>query len=74
MSYSEIDKMTLPQAIELFEYWREYPPLHEMVKSYLKIKKPLTMEEEIAQGAMGPAEFAEYAKRTGGRIEGVGPI
>ena len=65
--------MTLPQVSELFNYWREYPPLHEMAKSYFGIKKPLTMQEEIAQGAMGPAEFAEYYKQTGGRLEGVGP-
>lgn len=65
--------MTLPQVLELFEYWREYPPVHEMVKSYLGIKKPLTMKEEIAQGAMGPEEFMEHFKMTGGKIEGVGP-
>lgn len=66
--------MTLPQVHDLFDYWREFPPLHEMVKSYLGVKKPLTMQEEIANGAMGPEEFAEYYKRTGGRLEGVGPV
>lgn len=66
--------MTLPQVHELFNYWRDYPPLHEMVKAYLGIKKPLSMKEEIAQGAMSPEEFADWFKRTGGKLEGVGPI
>lgn len=48
--------------------------MHEMAKAYLGIKKPLTMKEEIAQGAMSPEEFMEHFKRTGGKLEGVGPI
>lgn len=30
--------MTLPEVMDLFDYWRSNPPVHEMVAAYLGIK------------------------------------
>lgn len=30
--------MTLPQAEQLFAYWRGHPPVHELVAAYLRYK------------------------------------
>ena len=37
-SYPAIDDMELPDAIELFNYWSEHPPVHLMVAAYLGVK------------------------------------
>ncbi|MDB5405675.1 MAG: hypothetical protein JWL84_587 [Rhodospirillales bacterium] len=67
--------MTFPQVGELFDYWRKSPPAHEMLAiltgAMTTWKPPKTAEEEIADGAMGPEEFAEWFKATGGKIDGV---
>jgi hypothetical protein len=48
--------MTLPQAEELFAYWRQNPPEHELLSTWLKAATdweaeppPMTEEERQAQ-------------------------
>ena len=31
--------MTLPEAIELMDYWTDYPPTHLLVRAYMGIGK-----------------------------------
>lgn len=63
-----IDRLTLPEVYELFEYWREWPPVNELMANYTGWEKPLTYEEKLNAGAMGPADFLEHYKRTGGKL------
>lgn len=60
--------MTLPQATELMEYWRDHPPVHELVAAYLGYEKPMTTEQKVSQGSMSFEEFAHYAQKTGGKV------
>jgi hypothetical protein len=32
-----IEEMCFGQAVELFQYWAKYPPVHLMIRSYLGI-------------------------------------
>ncbi len=63
-----IDRLTLPEVYDLFEAWQEIPPLNELMIWHTGYEKPLTGEEMIQQGAMGPADFFEHYKQTGGRL------
>lgn len=65
--------MTLPEVEELFDYWREHPPTHILVAGYLGYEPPKSVEQQQAEGAMGPADFARHFQATGGKVEGVGP-
>jgi hypothetical protein len=47
--------MTLPQALELFQYWEAFPPEHELMRMFAMVyttwkprAKPLTEEERRA--------------------------
>lgn len=35
---AEIDEMTLHDVLSLFAYWREYPPVHEILKCVYRIE------------------------------------
>ena len=67
-SYPVIDRLTLPEVYGLYEYWRECPPIHELTAWATRWEKPLTMEEKLQAGAMGPAEFLQHFKKTGGKL------
>lgn len=43
--------MTLDDVLDLFDYWREAPPVQWMVQAYLGVK-PKSQQEEMA-----PDEF-----------------
>jgi hypothetical protein len=66
--FDQIDRLTLPLYYELADFWTEWPPVNELLAMVHGYEKPLTMEEKIAAGAMGPLEFLEHAKRTGGKL------
>lgn len=36
---SEIDELTLHDVIDLFAYWREFPPTHEILKCVYRIEQ-----------------------------------
>lgn len=59
--------MTLSQVEDQFDYWRRNPPIHELVASFMGFKPPLTIEEQWAQGAMGPADFLAWVEATEGK-------
>ena len=64
--------MTLPQAHRIFEYWRRVaPPTHRLMAGWVGFEPQLTIEEQWAQGAMGPEDFAAYYQKTGGRVDGL---
>ena len=67
---SQIDAMTLPQVDELFGYWAKHPPVHLLVAAYLGWEAPKTLEQQWAEGAMGPADFLDHYRRTGGKLQG----
>jgi hypothetical protein len=51
--------MTLPQAFELFDYWRQSPPTHELMAAHVGYEPPKTTEQQIAAGAQsGDAALA----------------
>jgi hypothetical protein len=47
-SREEVDDMPFIDAVELFEYWAEYPPVHLLVRAYLGF--------EGSSVAVGPEE------------------
>jgi hypothetical protein len=67
-SYSTIDKLTLPEVYELFEFWKEWPPVNELLVWQSGWEKPLTLEEKLDAGAMGPADFLKHYQTTGGKL------
>ncbi len=36
---AEIDEMTLHDILALFAYWRDYPPVHEILKCVYRIER-----------------------------------
>lgn len=36
---AEIDEMTLHDVLSLFAYWRDYPPVHEILKCVYRIER-----------------------------------
>jgi hypothetical protein len=36
---AEIDEMTLHDVLSLFSYWRDYPPVHEILKCVYRIER-----------------------------------
>lgn len=77
---AEIHSMTLPQAYELFDYWRNFPPEHEILAMLARVytswepenARPMTPEEHRASlearwkaGAMNVKQIFEA---TGGVI------
>lgn len=68
-SFSYIDSLTLPDNVyPLFEYWKKCPPVSELTIITSGWQAPVTMEEAIKQGAMGPMEFLEHFKKTKGKV------
>ncbi len=66
--------MTLPEALELIDYWREFPPEHEMLSLFARVyttwrpnaDKPMTAEEHRASlearwksGMLNPKQMFE---------------
>ena len=64
--------MTWPEVDELFDYWREFPPMHELMAMSVGYEKPKTLEERWAEGVMGPEDLVAWSKMTGGKIKGMG--
>ena len=64
--------MTMDQVDELFAYWRESPPTHELIALELGYEAPKTADQQIQEGAMGPEDFLAYSKKTGGKVDGLG--
>jgi hypothetical protein len=54
-TYGEIDGLTLPQVVELKTYWRENPPVHQLVAAYMGYKPPADPGQE--QSGEGMAEL-----------------
>lgn len=59
--------MTYQDAMEIFEHWRKHPPSHRILAAVHKIRPQLTVEEQWAEGAMGPEDFAMWVKMTDGK-------
>lgn len=60
--------MTLLEAYDLFDFWRDWPPVNELLAFHYGWEKPMTTEEKIAGGAMGPEDFLRHYKMTGGKL------
>jgi len=43
--------MTFPQVLELFDYWRQSPPTHELMAAHVGYEPPKSTEEKFAAGA-----------------------
>jgi hypothetical protein len=59
--------MTLSQVQNQFEYWRKHPPAHDLLAGFVGYKAPLTIEEQWAQGVMGPEDFVAWVQSTDGK-------
>lgn len=68
-TYPVIDEMSLPEVNAIFDYWRDWPPVNELVRNAVGYEKPLTMEEKIEQGAMGPLDFLHHYRKTQGKLQ-----
>lgn len=67
----EISELTLPQALELFRYWNDFPPAHECLRMLaiaagFDLGKPMTqadhrksLEQRWAAGAMNVKQMFE---------------
>lgn len=54
---AEIDEMSLADVMALFAYWREHPPVHEILKCVYRIEskpepKPATSSDPSGIGAL----------------------
>lgn len=47
--------MTLPETLELFDYWNEWPPVHENIRRFVGYEPP-TKSESPAESAGVPTE------------------
>ena len=53
-TFAEIDRMVLPEMMDLFRYWRDHPPVHVMVAAWLGVgskdeaAEPTEIEAELA--------------------------
>ena len=58
--------MTLPEVLDLFDYWQQHPPAHEMIAAYLGYKPPAKAGKSPKKSAQDFAEF--YAEMSGGSL------
>lgn len=56
-----LEHVDLPRLESLNAYWRDYPPLHVMVRDYLGIK-PKTKQQADPQAEAQPDLMAVYAQ------------
>lgn len=58
---AEIDEITLHDVLDLFAYWRSYPPVHEIMKYVHHIEpKP---ERPISKGESDPSGIGGLVAR-----------
>ena len=67
----EIDACTLVRYQRLEKQFRRTPPLRRILLAHFPVEFPKTIEEQRAEGAMGPEEFMRFVDATGGKIPGV---
>lgn len=48
------DDMTLDEALDLFDYWRDEPPVQWMVQAYLGIKPKTSPEAPVTYANIPP--------------------
>ncbi len=78
--------MTLPQVQEVFTYWRESPPTHELLSMLARVyttwepsvedtkeSREASLEARWKAGAMNPADMLALYQKTGGKVEGTRP-
>lgn len=41
----EIDALTLPQVLDLYSYWKQHPPMHELLAMQLGYKPNVSADE-----------------------------
>ena len=58
--------MTWRDVEDLFDYWQDYPPLHQLVANMFGIKP----SDEPAQAALNPAEMMARFQATKGKAIG----
>jgi hypothetical protein len=51
-----IDEMPFCDVMELFDYWRDYPPMHWLMRAYVGYKPPVNLEGDLgdAQRMLNP--------------------
>lgn len=67
-NYEIIGQLTLPDALDIFEYWKDFPPVHELMRVSTGYQRPMTTEEKIKEGAMGPEDFLAHYRATKGKL------
>jgi hypothetical protein len=56
--------MPFCDVMELFEYWREYPPMHWLLRSYVGYEPPARDMEDQSQAMAALNRTAGRAKKT----------
>jgi hypothetical protein len=64
-----IDRLTLPEVYDIFERWKDWPPVNELLANVHGWERPFTFEEKIERGAMGPADFHKHFQTTKGKLQ-----
>lgn len=64
--------MCLDQAQDLFDYWKTYPPLRDLVAAFIGFKPSETAAEKSKQ-YMNADDLKRLMQMTGGKMPGMGP-
>ena len=60
--------MTIPRLLEMSEYWKKRPPLHEMVAAYLGITKSgVARPDSVSADEAGMAFLRDFVA-AGGQV------
>lgn len=66
--------MTLHDYRRMRTYWRGHPPAHVALAAGAgggyRLEPPKTIEQQWAEGAMGPEDFHLFTQATGGKLPG----
>jgi hypothetical protein len=64
---TEIDEMTLFDVIALYSYWRDHPPVHDILKAVFRIERKL---EELRSADDPSGIGALIARHPDGQVKG----
>jgi hypothetical protein len=60
--------MTFPEVFELFDYWRQSPPTHELMARHVGYEPPKTMDAASAKLPSGGAGKPRSGRVVAGTI------
>jgi hypothetical protein len=67
---SQIRELTLEEVNRVFNYWRKYPPLRDLVAAFVGFKPK--SDEDAEPKKMTADDMRLLMQSTGGKIPGIG--